>query len=100
MLHILTVHWNDDSWIDIQLDYLRKYIRQPYKVYAFLNNIPVEHRNKFFYSSIEPIREHPIKLNILADIAAFNSEGDDDLLMFIDGDAIPIGDVISFVTKN
>lgn len=97
MLHILTVHWNDDSWIDIQLDYLRKHIRQPYKIYAFLNNISVEqHGKKFFYSSIEPIREHPIKLNILADMAAFNSAGDDDLLMFIDGDAVPIGDVISF----
>ncbi len=62
MLHILTVHWNDDKWIDIQLDYLRKHIRQPYKVYAFLNNISVEHRKKFFYSSIEPIKEHAIKL--------------------------------------
>jgi hypothetical protein len=96
MLHILTVHWNDDRWVDIQLDYLRRHIQQPYKVYAFLNGVPDEHRKKFFYSSIEPVKEHAIKLNILADIAAFNSEGDDDLLMFIDGDAIPIGDVISF----
>jgi hypothetical protein len=96
VIHVLTVHWQDDSWVDIQLTYLHKFIQQPFKVYAFLNGLPHEHRAKYFYSSTEPIVEHPIKLNILADIAAFNSTGPDDLLMFIDGDAFPIGDISSF----
>ncbi len=96
MIHILTVHWQEDAWVDIQLSYLHKFIRQPFRVYSFLNNLPQEHRKKYFYSSTEPIKEHAVKLNILADIASFNMEGPDDLLIFIDGDAFPIGDVISF----
>ena len=96
MIHIMTIHWQDDKWVDIQLAYLRKHVAQPFKVYAFLNGLPREYRAKYFYSSTEPVREHPVKLNILADIAAFNKSGDDDLLMFIDGDAFPVGDVVSF----
>jgi hypothetical protein len=45
---------------------------------------------------MEPIEDHAIKLNILADIAAFNAADTEDLLMFIDGDAFPIGDIILF----
>lgn len=96
MIHILTVHWNDESWIDIQLSFLKKHIRSPFKVYAFLNGIPAEYQSRFFYCSTEPVQRHEVKLNILADIAAFNAEGEDDLLMFLDGDAFPIGDIISF----
>ena len=89
MIHILTVHWQEDAWVDIQLAYLHRFIRKPFKVYAFLNNLPRDHREKYFYSSTEPIKEHAVKLNILTDIASFNMEGADDLLIFIDGDAFP-----------
>ena len=96
MIHVLTVHWQDDRWVDIQLKYLHRHIRQPFKVYAFLNDVPQLHRTKYFYSSTEPIEDHAVKLNILADIAAFDASGSEDLLMFLDGDAFPIGDIISF----
>lgn len=96
MIHVLTVHWQDDRWADIQLIYLRKHIQQPFKAYAFLNGLPQVHGAKYFYSSTEPIEEHAIKLNILADVAASNATNAEDLLMFLDGDAFPIGDVISF----
>ncbi len=96
MVHVLTVHWQDDRWVDIQLTYLHKHIQQPFKVYAFLNGLPQVHRAKYFYSSTEPIEDHAIKLNILADVVAFNATNAEDLLMFLDGDAFPIGDVISF----
>ena len=96
MIHVLTIHWRDDRWVDIQLTYLHKHLQQPFKVYAFLNGLPQAHRAKYFYSSTEPIEDHAIKLNILADIAAFNATDAEDLLMFLDGDAFPIGDVISF----
>jgi hypothetical protein len=96
MIHVLTVHWHDDRWVDIQLTYLHKHVQQPFKVYAFLNGLPQKHRAKYFYSCTEPIVEHAIKLNILADIAAFNTTEADDLLMFLDGDAFPVGEVVSF----
>lgn len=96
MIHIATVHWQDDIWIDIQLKYLNLHIAQPFKIYAFLNGLEHDHRSKFFYSSSEPIESHPIKLNLLADIATFNAKDNDDLLIFIDGDAFPVGDILTF----
>ena len=73
MLHIATVHWRSEKWIDIQLRFLRRHLTCPYRVYAFLNEIPAANRGKFFYSSVEPIREHAVKLNALADVIAFLS---------------------------
>jgi hypothetical protein len=100
MIHILTVHWKEDRWIDIQLRYLSQWISEPFKVYSFLNELPDGHEHKFFYVSTEPIRPHATKLNLLADMAAFNARNRDDLLMFIDGDAFPIGDVVAFGRKK
>jgi hypothetical protein len=98
MLHIATVHWNDPRWIDIQRRYFDAHLSEEFRIYSFLNGIDdVEtHREKFFYLSTEPIDSHPVKLNLLADIIIAYSTSDDDLLMFLDGDAFPIGDVVSF----
>jgi hypothetical protein len=96
MIHILTVHWKNDHWIDIQLNYFRLNIKIPYKVYAFLDSLAENHRRKYFYSSIENIESHPIKLNLLADMAMLHSTNNDDWVMFIDGDAFPIGDIVTF----
>ena len=96
MIHVLTVHWVDDRWVDIQLSYLRRYVAAPFKVYAFLNYLKRDHRSKFFYTSTEKIRQHDVKLNLLADVAALHAGDPDDWLMFLDGDAFPIGDVVSY----
>ena len=97
MIHVLTVHWKDDRWIDVQQGYLRRHMGQPYRVYAFLNHMPADHRSKFFYSSTEDIRSHAVKLNLLADIeAALGATGPEDWLVFIDGDAFPIADVVPY----
>jgi hypothetical protein len=69
-------------------------------VYAFLNSLPQHHQSKYFYSSTEPIGSHAIKLNLLADMACFHSTNDNDWLMFIDGDAFPIADIVSFSSRN
>ncbi|MEL6657192.1 MAG: hypothetical protein AAFP77_18090 [Bacteroidota bacterium] len=93
MIHVMTVHWLDSRWIDIQLSYLKKNIDRPYLTYAFLNGISTEHYDKFHYVSDENIKQHAVKLNLLADMACFNAESDDDWLFFIDGDAFPIASV-------
>lgn len=96
MIHIVTVHWKDDKWIDIQLKYFQMFIREPFRVYAFLNFVPVYHQKKYFYSSNDNIGRHEIKLNLLGDIAVEHSINSNDWLIFIDGDAFPIGDIVSF----
>lgn len=101
MIHVLTIHWQSDKWIDIQLDYLEKHLNEPFRVYAFLNDVPNAnyHQSKFFYSSQENITSHPIKLNLLADMACFASENEEDFLIFLDGDAFPIDSITSFKNK-
>lgn len=102
MIHVLTIHWTDASWIDIQLKYLQKYLDRPNTTYAFLNKIPnvKSHIEKFDYYNTEDITSHPIKLNILADMACFNSQSDEDILLFIDGDAFPVSPLGNFIETS
>jgi hypothetical protein len=93
VINVATVHWRDDRWVDVQLAYLERHLPKPYRVYAFLNGLEEDHSRKFHYSSDENIREHSTKLNLLADLIAFDAESDDDPLLFIDGDAFPVADV-------
>jgi hypothetical protein len=97
MIHVATTFWNDPQWIDIQLGYLNIHIAEDFRVYAFLNGFDTTpHRSKFFYASTEILGEHAVKLNLLADVIISHKQSDDDLILFIDGDAFPIGDIAGF----
>lgn len=96
-IHIATVHWRDDRWVDVQLRYLARHTPKPYRVYAFLNGLTEDHSHKFHYSSDEDIKEHSTKLNLLADMIAFDAVSDEDPLLFIDGDAFPIADLAPLI---
>jgi hypothetical protein len=100
MLHIATVHWQNEDWIDIQLERLRRHVSAPYRVYAFLNGVPEANRAKFFHASSEPIREHAVKLNRLADIICPAAKDDGDLIMFLDGDAFPIANLMPLLSEK
>jgi hypothetical protein len=100
MIHIATVHWQDESWIDVQLGYLTRNITEPFRVYAWLNDVPGDHRHKFHYVNTERVQAHATKLNILADLIYFDSDRCDDLIIFLDGDAFPVGDVIGFAREK
>lgn len=93
MIHIATVHWKTDKWIDIQLSYIEKHFKSDYRVYAFLNDVPGSHSHKFYYTNTEPIDQHAIKLNLLAERIGWNGK-DEDIIVFLDGDAFPISDDI------
>ena len=93
MIHVATVHWRSDRWIDPQLRALAHFLPAPFRVYAFLNRVPGNHRGKFFYSSTEPIKDHATKLNLLGDLISFAVEDPADLLVFIDGDAFPVAPI-------
>jgi hypothetical protein len=93
MIHIATVHWNTDKWISIQQRYLQRHIKSPYRVYAWLNGVPPVPPETFYYTCTEPVDSHAVKLNILADVIYFSSNRNDDIVIFLDGDAFPIGDI-------
>lgn len=105
MIHILTVHWQDDQWINIQQDYFKRCFQEPYKTYAFINKIDKDYSEHFEVCLREPVElknvseSHSIKLNILAEIAC-STGNDDDYLVFIDGDAFPIVDIMPAVKEK
>lgn len=97
MIHIATVHWQSDKWIQVQYKFLKNHIHGNFKLYGFLNEIENDYSSLFHYISKEPIINHAIKLNILADIIVMNASHDNDLIIFIDGDAFPIADIESIL---
>ncbi|HEY9509514.1 MAG TPA: hypothetical protein VIV82_06590 [Verrucomicrobiae bacterium] len=100
MIHIATVHFQSDQWIQTQLAYLRKHIASPFRVYAWLNDVPAVPPGTFHYSCSEPVTAHAVKLNLLADLIYFDSNREDDILIFLDGDAFPVGDIGPFLREK
>ena len=105
MIHVATVHWKDERWIDPQLRYLERNVEQPFRVWADLEGIdPAGHAGKFHRTedlaatkSFENgIFSHTEKLNALASAVA-GEAAPDDLLLFLDGDAFPIAPLDEFL---
>jgi hypothetical protein len=106
MLHIATVHWRDARWIEPQLRYIERNVRQPLRLYADLEGIGNEHAARFDHVSDlaatrsfeNPIFSHTEKLNALAREIA-QAAADDDPLLFLDGDAFPIAPLDAFLER-
>ena len=98
MIHVLTVHFGSAKWIDIQLDYLRRHLSEPYRVVANLEGVPDGHADKFD-QIIPAMGKHAGKLNLMAAEVA-SSVDPDDLIMFLDGDAFPIADPMPTVHRG
>jgi len=100
MINIATIHWKTDKWINIQQFYLRKNIARPYRIFAFLNYLENDFPKEFFYSCNENIDNHGIKLNILADVIRASSDDENDIIIFLDGDAFPITRLDNFLMEQ
>lgn len=105
MLHVATVHWKSDRWIEVQRRYLDRFSGSPYRVYAFVNGVDQDYSGLFYFYCTEDIEccaggyNHGAKLNILADVIASHA-ADDDILVFLDGDAFPIANLSNFIETN
>jgi hypothetical protein len=98
MLYIATVHYKSPQWIEIQARYLREHISVPYQTWTSLEQIDRSY-SVHFDRVLEQRGLHAAKLNHLAtEISHVAAE--DDLLMFLDGDAFPIADLIPLVTEG
>ena len=106
MIHIGTVHHRDDRWIDVQLRYLERHTREPYRVYASLDGIDARYRSRFHHTlehsnlAIEGRQMLRIerKLTLLAG-EMVREAAPDDLLVFIHGDTFPITDWVGAVRR-
>ena len=88
MLHIVTVHWHDDRWIDPQLQYIDRFVTEDCRVYACLNGISQSYNDRFHYVC-DLDGSHHEKLNALAEYVCSVAQPEDQLL-FLDSDAFPI----------
>jgi len=96
MIHIITINWTTDKWIDIQADSFKKFIKTPYKVYTKLGNMGDDmfkkHSHKFHYCA--PGKENEkshVTVGMKLSIDEIKKEcKPDDIIMIIDSDAFLI----------
>ncbi len=105
MIFVCTVHFKTEDWIKPQLFFLKQNLHEPYRVFAC---VPEARRRKDFYleSCYDPppiasqndiaSQNHADKLNYLARLVC-EEAGDDDILIFLDGDAFPVALIAGYV---
>ena len=98
MLYIASVHYRSPQWIEIQTRYMRQHISVPYQTWSSLQQIDPSY-SVHFDRIVQQHGSHAGKLNHLA-MEISQEAADDDLLMFIDGDAFPIADPMPLITKG
>ncbi|HMD51846.1 MAG TPA: hypothetical protein VKG62_03970, partial [Solirubrobacteraceae bacterium] len=95
MLYIATVHYRSPQWIEIQTRYLREHIHVPYQTWSSLEGIDPSY-SSYFDRIVVQRGLHSAKLNHLA-MELSQEASDEDLLMFLDGDAFPIADPMPLI---
>jgi hypothetical protein len=89
------VHYRSPRWIEIQTRHLREHVSVPYQTWTSLERIDSSYA-VHFDRVFEQRGRHPGKLNHLA-LELSHEAADDDLLMFLDGDAFPIADPMPLI---
>jgi hypothetical protein len=98
VLYIATAHFRSPRWIEIQAAYLREHISVPFRTWSSLEGIDPAYAASFD-RILEQRGPHAGKLNHLAMEIAEEAD-DDDLLMFLDGDAFPIADPMPLIDES
>jgi hypothetical protein len=98
LLHVVTVHFGSPRWIEIQARYLREHLSVPFRTWSSLERIDPSY-GVHFDRVFEQRGRHPGKLNHLA-LEIAHEAPDDDLLMFLDGDAFPIADPMPLIEEG
>jgi hypothetical protein len=99
LVHIATVHWRSDRWIDVQRRYLDRNVDEPYRVYAWLDQELWGRAPEFFYATDVPVERHELKLTLLGDLVAHAADPDE-VIIFIDGDAFPVAPIMPFLRSK
>lgn len=116
MIHYLTVHYNDESWIDIQLQHIKHYTSTEFKVWAFyghrgadnVEQVINKHSDKFHYldhhkckRTHKPSKRHWKMLDKLTKIVLNDSDTKDtDILVWLDSDSLIVSNIESFLKTN
>ena len=97
MLYIASVHHKSPQWIEIQTQHLREHISVPFQTWTSLEGIDPAYA-RYFDRVLQQKGMHAGKLNHLASEISYEA-ADEDLLMFLDGDAFPIADPMPLIEE-
>lgn len=97
MIHLLTVH-RGSRWVEIQLAYLKRHLREPYEVWASVQEVPNELATSFDHA-IPMAGEHAGKLNLLWRHVEEHAD-DDDIVVFLDSDTLLVGDPMPLIRRE
>jgi hypothetical protein len=98
VLYVATVHYKSPRWIEIQTQRLRRHIHVPMQIWSSLEHI--DPANGIHFDRVVQQRgSHAGKLNHLA-MEIAQEAADEDLLMFLDGDAFPIADPMPLIEDS
>ena len=102
MIHIITNHHETIKWLNLQATYLKKNTNSDYKVYCGITDL-VEKNDLEELHSTNPqldnygfdrlesvVNSHADKLNYLVNSIEMAENNKDDLLVFLDPDALPV----------
>jgi hypothetical protein len=95
VLYIASVHYMSPRWIEIQTRYIREHIQVPHQTWSSLEGIDASYA-VHFDRILEQRGSHAGKLNHMA-MEICQEASDEDLLMFLDGDAFPIADPMPLI---
>ncbi|TMK23892.1 MAG: hypothetical protein E6G62_09940 [Actinobacteria bacterium] len=98
MLYVATVHYRSPQWVEIQTRHLREHITVPFQIWTSLEGIDPAYATHFD-RVLEQHGSHAGKLNHMA-MEISHEASDDDLLMFLDGDAFPIADPMPLINDG
>ena len=94
-IYVATVHYRSPAWIEIQTRHLREYVSKPLEIWTSLEGIDPSYAT-YFDRVLEQRGSHAGKLNHMA-MEISQVAKDEDLLMFLDGDAFPIADPMPLI---
>ena len=102
MIHIITNHHKTIKWLNLQATYLKKNTNSDYKVYCGITDL-VEKNDLEELHSTNPqldnygfdrlesvVNRHADKINYLVNSIEMTENNKDDLLVFLDPDALPV----------
>jgi hypothetical protein len=98
MLYVATVHYKSPQWVEIQTRHLRENISVPFQVWTSLEGIDPSY-GSHFHRVLDQHGSHAGKLNHMA-MEISQEASDDDLLMFLDGDAFPVSDPMPLIEES
>lgn len=99
MINVITVHWQTQKWVDVQLGYLEGNVDQPFRVFASLNGIDDPEVWRRFHFAEDLPGTHYEKLNALGRMVVDQADPAD-LVVFLDGDAFPVRPLFPWVATQ